>query len=126
MAEVAFHVEGHKDLARILKRIDKEYAKELKEIHREVAQPILAKVRPPRRSGRLAGTLRAAPTAQQARVALGTKRVPYAGPIHWGWLRRNIQPNKFLVDALHASSEASLNVYRRETDRFLDRVWATT
>ena len=30
-------------------------------------------------------------------------RVPYAGPIHWGWRKRNIKPNEWYVRALKKS-----------------------
>jgi hypothetical protein len=36
----------------------------------------------------------------QVRVTSGGARAPYAAPIHWGWHRRHIRKQPFLMDAL--------------------------
>jgi len=36
----------------------------------------------------------------QVRVSAGGARAPYAAPIHWGWAKRNIEKNPFLMDPL--------------------------
>jgi len=80
----------------------------------------------PRRSGRLAASIRAQGTQRAGRVAAGKKSVPYAGPIHWGWPARNIKPQPFLTDALASKQETVVEIYLTETDRLIDRVWAIT
>ena len=53
----------------------------------------------PVRSGTLRGTIRVLATQQRVRLAAGYKRVPYAGPIHFGWRAHNIAANPFLERA---------------------------
>ena len=47
----------------------------------------------PRKSGRLANTARGNRAKGSARVTIGRASVPYAGPIVYGWPRRNIRPS---------------------------------
>jgi len=54
----------------------------------------------PRRTGALADTIRPSGTKTAGRVRAGFRRVPYAGPVHFGWPARRIQPQPFLYDAL--------------------------
>ena len=62
-----------------------------------------AKSRVPRRSGRLAGSIRATSTARgDASVKVGGARLIYAPIIHFGWPGHNISPQPFLLDALDA------------------------
>lgn len=51
----------------------------------------------PRKTGRLAGTIRPAATQRAGIVRAGYKRVPYAGPVHWGWPKRRIKAQPFLA-----------------------------
>ena len=120
-------VEGVRELARSLRRVGEGYPKELRTIHRKVADPVArhAEILVPRRSGVLAGSIRAQGTQRVARVAAGRKSVPYAGVIHFGWPGHNIEPQPFLYDALAAKQVTVLDIYTRETDRFIDRVWET-
>lgn len=75
---------------------------DLKSIHKDAADVVLDKALAlvPVRSGRLKNTLRSAATQRSGRVRAGFKRVPYAGPIHFGWPERHISPQPFLYDAL--------------------------
>jgi hypothetical protein len=72
----------------------------------------------PVRSGRLAKSIRAGVTARTGVVRAGTKDVPYAGPIHFGWFVRKppavggpIQPQPFLYDALDARRDEVMERY---------------
>jgi hypothetical protein len=50
----------------------------------------------PRKSGRLAGSRRTVRIRSKAIVVVGGGTVAYAGPINYGWRRRNIEPAGFL------------------------------
>lgn len=50
----------------------------------------------PRRSGRLAADVRGNRAQSKAVVTAGRASVPYAGPINYGWARRNIEPAGFM------------------------------
>jgi len=66
---------------------------ELKSAHLEAALVVArqAEYEVPRRSGRLEATIRAQATQTKGNVKAGRARVPYAGPIHFGWPTR---PNR--------------------------------
>ena len=53
----------------------------------------------PKRSGRLAGDIRGNRAKSKAVVTAGRKSVPYAGPINYGWAKRNIEPSGFMQRA---------------------------
>lgn len=78
--------------------------------------------RAPRRSGRLAASLRPSRSVGRASVIAGGAAVPYAGPVHWGWPARGIEPNPFAAEAAEATQPAWLPVYERELQRACDRV----
>lgn len=49
----------------------------------------------PRKSGALHATVRGNRAKARAVVTAGRARVPYAGPINYGWKKRNIRPANF-------------------------------
>lgn len=59
----------------------------------------LAAIFAPKRSGALARSLRASKTKNRATIRAGSKAVPYAGPINYGWARRNIAASNFMQRA---------------------------
>jgi hypothetical protein len=118
-------VEGLRELNRALRAVPAEYRKAQKEIHRKTAEPVAKAAKPlaPNQTGRLEQSIRALGSQRAGTVAAGGARLPYAPPIHWGWPARNIAPQPFLVDALEAREEMVVDIYFRETDRLIDRVW---
>lgn len=108
MAKAAVEVQGINALARALKKAgDTGLGDALKASHREGAEIVAKAARPrvPRDSGDLAASLRTGSTPRSGRVSIGKKKVPYAPPIHFGWVRRNIRPNTFLYTALDRRKE---------------------
>lgn len=53
----------------------------------------------PRRSGTLASSIRSNTAKNYAAVTAGGARAPYAGPINYGWLDRDIKPSGFMQKA---------------------------
>lgn len=113
MADVGITVTGLDELRRGLRRVNTELPKELTRIHRGIAQPVAerARGRAPRKSGRLAGSVKAQAGQKYARVAAGRKLIPYAGVIHFGWPRRNIRPQPFLTDSINELAPRLLDDY---------------
>lgn len=99
-----FKVDGLKALQKEIRQTeDVELKKQLRLANKEAAQVVAdqAKVEVPRRSGRLARSIGAQASQTSAFVKAGTpSRVPYAGPIHFGWPQRNIRPQPFLYEAM--------------------------
>lgn len=85
-----------------------------------------ARRRAPKRSGRLAASVRTAKAAGGVAVRVGGARAPYAGPIHWGWPARKIQSQPFVTDAAHATEPLWLAVYTEALNRAVDRVAGRT
>jgi hypothetical protein len=77
---------------------------DMKAIHLAGAELVKGDALPrvPNRTGRLRQSVRAAGQAKAGVVRAGFKSVPYAGPIHFGWPKRNIFPQSFLYDAKDA------------------------
>lgn len=106
-AAARVEVTGDKELRRALKRMDGRLD-ELREVHREAGQEVLSRANQivPRRTGRLARSQRlsirlaGSKSAGTTIIAGKGSVVPYAGPIHFGWRRRNIEPNPWLYGAL--------------------------
>jgi hypothetical protein len=103
---------------------------ELREAHRQVAEQVLRAAAPyaPRRTGRLAQTVRASGTASKAQVKAGFGRVPYAGPIHWGWSTRagnprlkggNIRANPWLFEAAQRTQTQYLQTYLTALEKLI-------
>jgi phage gpG-like protein len=79
----AIRVDGLADLRRDLKAIDKKLPRELNKAQRDALKStaIEAAALAPRRSGRLAGSIRPFATARAAGLRSG---LPYANVQHWG------------------------------------------
>jgi hypothetical protein len=78
--------------------------------------------RTPRRTGRLAGTVKAGATRSAAVVRVGSRTVPYAGPIIFGWDAHNIAPQPGPVDALAATEPRWRPVYERAIDAIIAKI----
>lgn len=98
---------------------------DLKKINREVAGVAAAEtvVRAPKRTGRLARSVRTGATKKAGVVRVGTNvKVPYANPVHWGWPAHNIRPQPFAAQAAKDTEPVWLRIYDRGVDRVLGRV----
>lgn len=117
MADVGVRIEGAAQLRRTLKQAGGDLA-QLKAANQAAALTVAehAAILAPRRTGRLARTIRASGTNTAGVVRTGNNRksvggVPYAGPIHWGWPARNIPANEFVTEAAEATEPVWLGAY---------------
>lgn len=81
-----------------------------------------AAARAPRRSGRLARTVRNSATQTAGIIRAGRKSVPYAGVIHWGWPRRNIRANPWITEAARATEPRWVDAFMQHTEQAIERV----
>lgn len=98
-------VEGAAELARLMRRIgDRDLKRSLRDANKAGATLVAEDAKEhhvPVQSGRLKRSIGARGTQTEGKVKAGTaSRVPYAGPIHFGWGRRNIRAQPFLHKAL--------------------------
>jgi hypothetical protein len=85
----------------------------------EVAALAASAAQPPRRTGRLAGSIRPTPSATEAAVSVAQ---PYAGPIENGWPAHNISATHFLRDAFDSIRSAADDIYAKAGQAVLDDV----
>lgn len=116
-------VVGARELRSTLKRAGEDLG-DLKAAHAAAAQLVTATSRPkaPRRTGTLSGSVRGSGTSTAAIIRAGGARVPYAGPIHFGWRAHNIEPQPFISEAAQSTEPAWTALYTRAVDRILDKV----
>ena len=117
MADVAVELIGGRELRRAFNEIGDAANDDLKGVNQRAAQIVLNRALPniPVRSGKLKKSAKAIGTKASGRVQIGTKaRTPYALPIHWGWPKRNIKPNRFLTNALDETKDQVREQYTRE------------
>jgi hypothetical protein len=108
---LSIKTQGMRELRRKISVLDGNFD-QLKELHEDLAKIVAfrASQLAPVQSGELRDTIRASGTKTAGRVRAGFKRVPYSGPVHFGWSTRPdaakgwrggpILPNPFLYDAL--------------------------
>lgn len=129
MAE-AIRVDGLKELQAKLRAVDRALPRQLRAANKEAAQVVAdrAKVLVPVRSGRLKGSIGVRAGQRDAEVKAGSAaRVPYAGPIHFGWPGRPnrdrgwrggpIRPQPFLYQARDQRIGAVIAVYEQRIDK---------
>jgi hypothetical protein len=94
-------VEGGPQLRRAFgKAADR--AEDMKLLHKGAAEIVGQRAEEivPRLIGQLADTIRTTARKTGSSVVAGGRRAVYAGPIHFGWRARNIEPQPFLYTAL--------------------------
>ena len=96
----------------------------MKDAHAQAGEIVAreAESRAPKRSGALASTIRPSRQAKRAQVVAGKAKVPYAGPIHWGWPARGIKATPFLWEAGQATESQWLPQYLRAVQDAVDKV----
>ena len=108
----AVQVTGAKELRRALKTMDHRLD-DLKDVHSDAGELVASRARQlvPYLSGALGESIRTDRRATGASVLAGRSRIPYAGPIHFGWPGHNIEPQPFLYEALEDRREDVANLY---------------
>jgi hypothetical protein len=115
-------VEGGRKLRGALKGADAALLDGLQALHARIGLTVapVGAAGAPRRTGRLAGTVRSSGTKAGAFVRAGYASVPYAGPVHWGWPDRGIAAQPFLSEAAQATEPSWSAEYLRELQNILD------
>jgi hypothetical protein len=106
-------VEGAAELQRAMKRMGADL-KDLTKVNRAASDIVAQDARggAPRLTGALSKTIKPGARKTAGYVQAGSRLVPYAGPIHFGWPRRNIEPQPFLYDALDRRADEVIDKYR--------------
>jgi hypothetical protein len=116
-------VEGARELRRTLKKAGADL-NDLGAVHATVAKYVAlrAAAYAPKRSGTLAGDVRGNKAKTSAIVRVGGSKVPYAGPIHWGWPARHIRANPFATTAAEVTEPVWTKWYLARVQQVVDSV----
>lgn len=119
---VGFKVEGLNKLTRDLQALGLD-VDDLKDAFSAIAAEgaELAARYAPRRTGTLAGSVRGNRAKNKAVVSAGRARVPYAGPINYGWPARGIAAAGFMQKADQAMQPKALAQLEIEINRAITR-----
>lgn len=115
MAQTGVRVEGLTKVTRALRQIGLE-VDDLKDAFGKIASKgaELASRFAPKRTGALAGDVRGNRAQSKAVITAGRARLPYAGPINYGWPARNIKASRFMQQADKALQPKSLRMLEQE------------
>ena len=128
---VSVKLENAGEVRRALRSLDVDLS-DMVEVNVKVADFVIARARSigPKRSGALVGSLRPSKSKNRVRILVGSARVPYAGPIHWGWPNRpkNAPPlwggpiaaNPFVSRAAQETEPAWQAIYAHEIQKLCD------
>jgi len=121
----AVEVEGARQLRKALTELGDDAVDDLKAVNMEGVDVVLAEAltRVPVRSGRLYESVRGSATKTRGTIRAGFKKVPYAGPVHFGDPRpgRRIEPNLFLYDAIDERRDEVIAVYKDNIDKLMKK-----
>lgn len=122
-AKAAVQVEGAAEFRKAMRHMQRDL-KDLSKVHKAAAQPVYDRAKDivPRVSGMLGRSIRVSATTTRATIRAGGRGVPYAGPIHYGWRRRNIEPQPFLTDAIADSRSQVVDIYESHVGDLVRRV----
>nr|DAG70505.1 MAG TPA: putative tail component [Caudoviricetes sp.] len=123
MTDKAAYVVGQKRFVQTMRKAGADM-KELKGVNRQAADIALPAVQrlAPRRTGRLAASIRAGATQKAGVIRAGRKTVPYAGPVNYGWPKHGIRPRLFVNQGVAGSESAWSRVYADFIDKTLNQV----
>lgn len=115
-ARLAYEMQGFRieisGLTETLRALSKAGAdsEDMKDLMHSVGSIIVDGAKPhvPVRTGALSASLRAGRGKTKAVVRAGRALVPYAGVIHYGYPKRNIEPTMFLVKSMQANRGAAI------------------
>lgn len=123
----AVQVTGLNEFIRALRKTESRADKEMsKAAQKWLEQTLVPEVRrrAPRRTGRLAGSVRAIRRVGSAILAVGTEvRVPYAGPINFGWPARNIKAQEFIYSTIARQDKQWEDTFVEAIDRWLSEAF---
>ncbi len=114
-----------RELRRELRRAgDTELKTELKGAYRESAGMVstTAKAIVEVLTGRLQQSIRPSATNASGVVRAGSKAIPWAGPNHFGWPARGIEPNTFLYDAADDRASEVVDLFYERVEKIAEAV----
>lgn len=126
----AIRVTGLKPLTRALRqaststRLDRELGKTNARWINQTVVPEMKKRAPKGETGQLSASPRGSRSTRAAAILVGSEaRVPYAGPINFGWPSRNIRAQEFIYSTIARTDTKLEDSYIKTLDKFLDKAF---
>lgn len=120
----AVQVVGAKQLRRTMKRAGEDLT-QMNRANAAVSGFVAARAQgtaPRGETGKLAASVRGSAARTSATVRAGGARVPYAGPIHWGWPARNIRAQPWISEAATSTESTWIAIYTDAIDLIIGKV----
>jgi hypothetical protein len=116
-------IEGLNKTVRTLEKAGVEI-QDLKAAFKKVSDLVTgeAKARVPVKTGKLQASIRSGNSKNKAVVRAGSARVPYAGPINYGWSRKGIRRTDFLTGPANANPGRYANIIDDELRSLIRRL----
>jgi len=116
-------VDGARELRATMKAAGRDLT-DLVDVNRQVAAKVSATATPtvPRRTGRLASTVRPAGTKTAAIVRAGRASVPYAAVIEFGWPRHHIAAQPYLTTAAADTEPEWTDLYFTAVNKIIESI----
>lgn len=116
-------ISGVQELNRALTRMGVD-AGDLTRVNQSVAGLVATRASDlvPVRSGRLRSSIKPRASKLRGSVKAGSRAVPYAGPIHFGWPVHNIAPQPFLYQALDERRGEIVRRYAEQVETLVKRL----
>jgi hypothetical protein len=125
--EWSVKTDGLRSLRRDLRKLGDDLT-DLKDANARTASIVAnaAASRAPRRTGRLAASVRGNRAVGSAVVRAGGAAVPYAGPVHWGWPAHNIAAQPFISSAAVDTQPVWLPAHAADVAKAVDKLAGRT
>lgn len=123
MAEgLTVRVEGLNECVRSLKKLGDDLG-DLKEANNTLGREIASRASAvaPKRSGRLAASIKTNKAAKKVQIKAGGTRAAYAGVIEYGWPARNIRPQPFLRKAAFENRNYIVEEYEKNIKQVIKK-----
>jgi hypothetical protein len=116
----AIQVSGIKELNRSLTEIGFDF-RELQQANLSIGKIVAdrAATLAPRKTGKLAKSIKAKPDKSKVRVSAGGAGVAYAGVIEYGWTKRNIRPQPYIRKAADQLRQVILEKYKSNINQLI-------
>lgn len=123
MASKALYVVGQRRFVATMRKAGADMD-ELKDVNSQAARVALPAVQSlvPRRTGTLAGSIRAGATKRAGVVRAGRKSVPYAGVINYGWPARHITGRLFANNGVARTEPTWAKLYEQFVKKTMSQV----
>jgi len=123
MASKALYVVGQRRFVATMRKAGADMD-ELKDVNAQAARVALPAVQSlvPRRTGTLAGSIRAGATKRAGVVRAGRKSVPYAGVINYGWPAHHITGRLFANNGVARTEPTWAKLYEQFVKKTMSQV----